>query len=569
MANEKSKAEIYRDERKARIAEAAKKNAKNMEKQNTAKKAVKKIVSIVLVAAIALGAVGLAFNYYGAWERMINIGGVGEDQKVSMAEYEYYYMQIYSNLLNTVSQYSSMGYDYGYDTSLPPSEQTGTTKDAEGNEISWEDAIRQQVISQIQTVKAYYNEAVKAGKDELTVADKAAIDAQIEEYREAAKSTETSDGSTKPKYSLNAYLRANYGGFMNERFFRNIIEESTIAGKYYEDKIAELAAGMDQAEVDKTYNKDTSAYDVVDFRYYKFTKTTLAANDGESDEALKKRQAEADATTKKNADDFLAAVTDETSFMAKAKELNKETADYDADAQTRATAMLKETITSNFTEEIAKWAFDGATKAGTKKIFTSADENTYYVILVTNTPHQVETVDVRHILFATQNLETGAALSEEEIAQKKKDAEAVLKEWQEGDKTEESFAALAVEHSEDTGSASNGGLTGDTLPGIMVKEYDAWIFDESRVAGDVEIVETEYGYHIIYFVKNNGTYYDSTIRDEMASVQFEDEAVALLESDAYEVGFGPRRRDYAEDKIIKKIMNLLAQSASSSTTATY
>ena len=38
MANEKSKAEQYCDERKARIAEAAKKNAKNMEKKNTAKK---------------------------------------------------------------------------------------------------------------------------------------------------------------------------------------------------------------------------------------------------------------------------------------------------------------------------------------------------------------------------------------------------------------------------------------------------------------------------------------------------------------------------------------------------
>ncbi len=98
----------------------------------------------------------------------------------------------------------------------------------------------------------------------------------------------------------------------------------------------------------------------------------------------------------------------------------------------------------------------------------------------------------------------------------------------------------------------------------MVDEFDAWIFDESRAEGDVEIVETDYGYHIIYFVKNSGTYYDSTIRAEMASTQFEEEAATLLDSDTYKVNFGARRREYAENKIIKKITNLLAQSSSSS-----
>ncbi len=569
MANEKSKAELYRDERKARIAEAAKKNAKNMEKQNTAKKLFKKVVSIVLAAAIALGAVGVVFNYYGAWDRMITIGGVGEEQKVSVAEYEYYYMQIYSNLLSTVSQYSSMGYDYGYDTSLPPSEQTGTTTDADGNEISWEDAIREKVISQIQTVKAYYNEALKAGMDELTAEEEASIDAEIESARESAKNAGSQDGETGPRYSLNAYLRANYGGFMNERFFRQIRKENAIASRYYNEKVREISEGIDQADVDKAYNEDTSVYDVVDFRVYAFTKTTLTANDGESDDALKKRQEEADAKIDKSANEFLAAVSNDATFIEKAKELNKDTADYDADAETNAKAQLKESITSNFNEDMAKWLFDAKTAVNSKKIFTSSDKKTQYVVLLTAAPHQVDTVAVRHILFATVDLSTGEALSEEEIAQKKKDAESALKEWQEGDKTEESFAALAVEYSEDTGSNTNGGLYETTLPGTTLKEYDAWIFDDARVAGDVEIVETDYGYHVMYFVKNNGSYYDTAIRAEMASAQFEEEAAELLASDTYEVGFGPRRREYAENKIIKKIMNLLAQSASSSQSVSY
>ena len=76
MANEKSKAEQYRDERKARIAKSAKKNAHSMEKRNTAKKVVGKVISIVLCAVIVLGIVGFSLNYYGALQRVIKIGGV-------------------------------------------------------------------------------------------------------------------------------------------------------------------------------------------------------------------------------------------------------------------------------------------------------------------------------------------------------------------------------------------------------------------------------------------------------------------------------------------------------------
>lgn len=561
MANEKSKAEQYRDERKARIAEAAKKNAKNMEAKNTAKKAANKIVSIILAAVIALGAVALVFNYYGTVERTVSIGGVGEDQKVTMAEYEYYYMQTYSQFLNLMSQYSSMGMDYGFDTSLRPSEQTTTTKDADGNEISWEDYLRNTTIDQIKTQKAYYNEALKAGYGKLTDEEEAAIDKQIDEIRAQANATQTSDGQEKPKYSLNAYLRMNYGGFMNARFLKKIMKMETITSKYYQEKIEGLETGYDQADIDSAYNKDKDSYDVVDFRIYQFSKSTLKANEGESDAALKKRQTEADAKVEKDANDFLAAAKDEASFVAKAKEINKDTADYDVDAQTKVRSQLKSDITSNFTEEMAKWLFDDATANGAVKMFTSSDKKTYSIVVVTSAAHQVETVSVRHILFATTDSQTGAALKDEEIAQKKKDAEAALKEFEKGDKTSESFGALATELTEDTGSQSTGGLYENVLPGQMVPEFDEWIFDAARAEGDTAIVETDYGYHVMYFVSKDGKYYDAQIRADKATADFETEATALLAEDTYEVGFGPRRLEYAENKMVDKIMKLLSQSA--------
>lgn len=564
MANEKSKAEQYRDERKARIAEAAKKNAKDMQKKNAAQKAVKKIISVALAVVIAFGAFGLILDYYGTWERMVKIGDVGEEIKVSAAEYEYYYMSVFSNFLSRVSQYASAGMDYGYDTTLPPADQTKTTEDENGNEITWEEFIRRQVVDQIRMANISYNEAVKMGL-ELSEDDEKTIDNYVDQIREQAQATTTSNGQTKPKYSVDAFLRMNYGSFMNKSFYCKMLEKELLIQKYNDVKLDELAESYSQADVDKKYNASKGSYDLVDFRIYEFAKTTLTANQGESNDALKKRQAEADKKVKADADTFLAAITDEASFVAKAKELNKDTKDYDVDSSTKASGMLKTEIGQGISTKAADWLFSAEAKVGAKKMFDSSDAKKYYVILVTNPAHQVETVSVRHILFGTTDAQTGEALSEAEIAQKKKDAEAALKEWQEGTKTEESFASLATELTEDTGSQSTGGLYEGVRQGQMVPEFDKWIFDKNRKTGDTEIVETDYGFHVMYFVGQDGKYYDTTIRNEMAQTDYTAEMEDLAGSGKYSVVFGGARLEYAEKQIVDKIRDLLAQSASQST----
>jgi hypothetical protein len=564
MANEKSKAEQYRDERKARIAEAAKKNAKDMQKKNAAQKAVKKIISVALAVVIAFGAFGLVLDYYGTWERMVKIGDVGEEIKVSAAEYEYYYMSVFSNFLSRVSQYASAGMDYGYDTTLPPADQTKTTEDENGNEITWEEFIRRQVVDQIRMASISYNEAVKMGL-ELSEDDEKTIDNYVDQIREQAQATTTSNGQTKPKYSVDAFLRMNYGSFMNKSFYCKMLEKELLIQKYNDVKLDELSESYSQADVDKKYNASKGSYDLVDFRIYEFAKTTLTADKGESNDALKKRQTEADKKVKADAEAFLAAITDEASFVAKAKELNKDTKDYDVDSSTKASGMLKTEIGQGISTKVADWLFSAEAKAGAKKMFDSSDAKKYYVILVINPAHQVETVSVRHILFGTTDAQTGEALSEAEIAQKKKDAEAALKEWQEGTKTEESFGSLATELTEDTGSQSTGGLYEGVRQGQMVPEFDKWIFDKSRKTGDTEIVETDYGFHVMYFVGQDGKYYDTTIRNEMAQTDFNAEMEDLAGSGKYSVVFGGARLEYAENQIVDKIRDLLAQSASQST----
>lgn len=568
MANEKSKAEQYRDERKARIAKSAKKNAHSMEARNTAKKVVNKVISIVLCAVIVLGVVAFSLNYYGALQRVIKIGGVGSDQSVTIAEYEYYYMRAYNQV-----RYQAQYYQYyyqtsnGYDLSLSPEEQTQTTQDSDGNEVTWAEKLHEDTLEIIQLHKAYYNEALKKGL-KLTKADEANIDKQIDSLRKEAESAGSSNTSSENKvtYSLNAYLRKVYGGSINERFLRKQLKIQILAQKYITQRTAEIAKTYDQKDIDAEYKKDTATYDFVTFRAYTFKTTELTKEDNETDDALKARQTKANAEVKKNANDFYNAVTNEATFTAKAKELNKDTANYNVDEDTKF-SMLKSKIQSSFSEDAAKWLFDSSTKEGSKKLFSDEENGKYIVVLAVKKPHQEKTVTARHILFSTIDQSTNNELSEEEIAKKKTEAEDVLKKFNEGDKSEDSFAALANEYTEDT-DTSNGGLYEHIYPGQMVTEFNDWCFNANRKPGDVEIVKTQFGYHIIYFVANDGTdYYDSTIRTSKANKDVEDETKALQEGKDYVVGLGPRRMNYAEKRALKKIKYLVELNNSNSSSS--
>lgn len=100
-----------------------------------------------------------------------------------------------------------------------------------------------------------------------------------------------------------------------------------------------------------------------------------------------------------------------------------------------------------------------------------------------------------HILLATQDTATGAALSEEEIAEKRQTAEDLLTQLQASDDVVTLFGQLADEYSEDPGRAENPDGYIYT-PGTMVTVFEdaAAALEPGQVSG---IVESDYGYHII------------------------------------------------------------------------
>lgn len=126
-------------------------------------------------------------------------------------------------------------------------------------------------------------------------------------------------------------------------------------------------------------------------------------------------------------------------------------------------------------------------------------------------------VDVRHILLTPEGgtaAEDGTVTySEDEWEACRAAAQDILDQWLAGEATEDAFAELANTHSTDPGSNTNGGLYNYVYEGQMVPEFNDWCFDEARQYGDSGLVKTTYGYHIMFYVGSQDTWYVTAEQD--------------------------------------------------------
>ncbi len=128
-------------------------------------------------------------------------------------------------------------------------------------------------------------------------------------------------------------------------------------------------------------------------------------------------------------------------------------------------------------------------------------------------PDSTELYSVRHVLISPDDDPSKATeASEEDWNKAYEGAEKIVEEYNNGEKTEISFAGLAEKYSDDVNSTSRGqsgsygGIIAKTSLGVMVPEFEGWATDDARKYGDVGIVKSEFGYHIIYFIYDGPTY---------------------------------------------------------------
>lgn len=159
-----------------------------------------------------------------------------------------------------------------------------------------------------------------------------------------------------------------------------------------------------------------------------------------------------------------------------------------------------------------------------------------------------KTVDVRHILVMPEGATTDTIRTDTfddaawEASRKK--AEELLAQWEQGDKSEESFAELAKANSQD-GSAADGGLYTGVTEGQMVKAFNDWCFDDVRQPGDYGIVKTEFGYHLMFFVGSTPVWKDSA-KSDLSNARANELLSAILEKHTVEADFDKMLLGYVE-----------------------
>lgn len=535
MENNKSQAEIYREERKERLAKAAAKQAKKSPKLSKSKRVAVKVIAIVLAVVVALGALGGILNFFGVPHKALKLSIGDSEYKYSIAEYNYYYYNIWYSYQTAAYQYetqygegmgtSLLGYDY---TKAPASQEytddlskiTGLSLEDLGNpdNPTWADAFEYAAISQILQVKYGVEKANEIGLT-LTEEEQKEIDDSIEEAR---KSAATND------YSLSRWFHTQIGKGLSEKIIYTIQTETALATAYYEKIQSDTLAAVTEEQINAEYNENRDDYDIVSGRMYTLSAVKSTVPDdatAEEKEAIDAADAE---KTKKAADEFLANVTDEKSFVSEAQKAilsadNESTVK--AEDSTKAEDVNYATI-ANSNEELAKWVYDDARKAGDKTAVKN-DDGSYTIVYLTVLPHKdtsVSSSDVRHILvkFETKTDDDGntVALTDAEKAKYKAEAEAILAEYKK-DPTEENFAALAKEKTDDTASAESGGLFENVADdGQYVEQFTNWAIDESRKPGDTGIIETTFGYHVMYYVEANDDAWYETVKNAIFTEKY-------------------------------------------------
>ncbi len=522
-------AEQYRMERKKRLAQAAKKNSKkSVGGSGKVGKVMQKVISVVLVVAIVAGIGYFVAERSGMLSKLSTAVSIG-DTKLSSTEFAFMYYQKYREFSNQASQYEQYygSNVLGLDSTKSPAEQDSPYKDDNNKTIKWDKYIEDQTVSWINEFIVLYKEAL-ANKYTLSKEDKDDIESQIKEMRSTA---------AQNNLSLNAYLRLNYASGINEKFFNKYLTMEKIVAKYQEDKQKGFADSHTDEALNAEYNKDKDAYDVVSVRMFTIAKEELEKKEGETDEALKARQEKSNLERKAKAQAVYDATTNVETFLAaaKANAIVEQGATYDADEQTERNRISSDTIKSTINETASKWAFADGRKVGDKAMYET--DGGFFVLLMTETQYPAQAVNVRHILvsFKEDTSDTSDPTEEEKKAAKTK-ADSIYNEWLKGEKTEESFTALVADNSTDTGSKDNGGLYENVTPGQMVRAFDNWCFDRSRKAGDNGIVETNYGYHIMYFSSRSTDYiWRTNMRETLSQDDYSSYLEEALKKDSYKL----------------------------------
>ncbi len=493
------------------------------------------ITAMALVVCIALSVLAVrAVNNSGIIQKNTIAATIG-DKELNSVELNYYYSDAVNEYYNGwYSQYSTQTDTYlqmmGLDTTKPLDEQV---YDEESGQ-TWSEYFLEEAINNAKHDYALYNLAKEEGfalpEDEQTTLDNTLNNlntyAMLYGYQ-----------------SADQYLRAIYGFGSDEESYKAYSERSAIADAFYHEHEHSLAyddAAIREFEKDKASKYNSYTYDYVYMSYTDFREGGTEDEDGNV--TYTEEENEAGRAAMKTAAEMMATATsvDDLKEKVKTVKLGKE----GQLAVNSEENLLHSSINATLSDWLAADERKDGDIAAIPNTSTTKDAddkevtvtNGYYVAIFHSKNDNADKMsNVRHLLVefegGTEDEETGEkTYSDTEKAAAKTEAEGYLKTWQDGEKTEESFIELVKEHSDDT-SAEDGGLFEDIHPDSQyVANFLNWSIDPARKTGDTEVIETEYGYHVMYYVgQTELTYRDYMITNEMRTADQEKWYEGILE----------------------------------------
>ncbi len=478
------------------------------------------ITLIVVVVLVILGV-----RYYtvpngkeGDLMNPASVAATVDGDKVSLGMFNYYF----SSVVNYYEQYAAYGY---FDLDTTKDYSTQYTENDDGEKITWLERFTQEAIEEIKNITILYKAGINAGV-KLTETQKETIESQMDSLKSNASSS---------NISLDDYLSQNFGEYCTEETIRLMLEQYYITFDYK----GMLATQRDYTDddINKYYEEHKNDYFKVNYcfialEYDNSTEETISA----SNEEIKKYEAQ---------------ITDRDSILKLVPTVYKDYIDQDVASNMEGDSSLTEEEARKsalenyeasidaymlgseepFGEAINEWLFSDATEIGSINHYIDEESGYAYIFLKTEEPSLLddETYTVRHILVVPSNQEdesvaqteeeSASELTDEDWERAEKKAQEILDEFNEGDKSEYSFALLAEENSDDTASTSNssteyyGGLYETTKLGAMVSEFEDWATDDSRKYGDTGIIKSEYGYHIMFYIDSRPEYQSKIITD--------------------------------------------------------
>ena len=430
---------------------------------------------VFLVALVCLVASFPIRTYLATHETYVVING----EKVNKVEFDYVYNTTKNNY---ITQYGSYLSYFGLDTSKDLSAQMYSET------LSWKDYFEQNAVESLKQNKAL----MAAAKAEGFTYD------TTDEYNTFEETIKTSAASAG--VSEKEYVRSIYGDYATMGRIADYVKNDMVMNAYYQ-KLQEDNAPSDD-EIQSYYEENKATYDSVDYRLTTIeaelpTEPTELADPVEATPAP-------DAATDGTA---AADTTQDTAYQPSDAEIAKAMEDAKVLADDAEKTVAKDGDAhenekkSSVNYLISDWLFDDARKAGDTTIITNDNSHCYYVVA-----------------FEQRYLdETPSANVRVIIPNEDKTGEEILDEWKSGAATEDSFAELCKQYTQDASAAENGGLFEQVTASGMTEELSSWIFDGSRQAGDTVAITVNETTYVLYYIGQDQPEWKINIKNTLVS----------------------------------------------------